>query len=136
MLAYIVMYVTYAVAVLASKVDLYFVIALLFAVFVCYWIVMGMFYPSAMPLWKIKKRILVLLVGGLALFTIAGTVIAVELYMFNRSPIYAAKKNMYYLYYGFKNIHPLKDDALNRFHNQYKTDSRKNGEVDNKASQN
>ena len=118
-LTYVVMYVTYSVAVLAAKVDLYFVFALLFILLVLYWLLMGLFYPSKMPFWKIKKRILVLLVGGLWLSTIAGIIIAVELYIFNRSPIFAVKKNMYYLYYGFRNIHPLKDDALSRFHDKY-----------------
>lgn len=117
-LAYVVIYVTYSVAVPASKVDLYFVFALFFILMVVYWMSTGVFFPSKMPFWKIKKRILVLLVGTLWLCAIAGIVIAAELYFFNRNPILSVRKNMYYLYYGFRNIHPLDDDALSRFHRQ------------------
>lgn len=108
-LAYTVVYITYSLAVLTEKVDIYFVLALVLFVIMLYWVIVGIYSPSKLPFWKVKSRLLVILIGAMCIFTIAGCVIATEIFIFRRSPVYTLYKNVHYLYYGYKEMHPFAD---------------------------
>ena len=115
---YIGIYIAYISTIIASKIDLYFILLLALCFMISYWTLTGLYSPKKTPLFKVKKRLLVALIGVLSLCTIAGTFITVEVYLFKRNAINTAYKNIYYLYHSAKRIHPFHDDALTRFHEE------------------
>ncbi len=115
-LTYIALYITYSVAIIASKVDIYFVIIFAFFLIALYWLIVGILSPKYLPFFKsIKSRLLVLLCGFLTLLSLMGLVISIELYIFNRDPLNITYKNVYYIYHELIKIHPFKGDAFTRY---------------------
>ncbi len=112
------MYIAYISTIIASKIDLYFIVLLALSFMLLCWTLIGLYSPTKTPLFKVKKRLLVALIGVLSLCTIAATFITVEVYLFKRNAVNTAYKNIYYLYQSANRIHPFHSDALTRFHEQ------------------
>lgn len=105
---YFLIYTMYALVVISSKIDLYFICIILLGLVTIYWVLIGVYSPKKLPFFKfIKKRIIVLLVGFLVILILCGIFFYVETYIFKRNPLYVAYKNISFLYYAIYYIRPF-----------------------------